>query len=110
MNDTLRSALTVVIASGVTVLLRFIPFAIFKNRKTPAAVSYLGKVLPFAVMGMLLVYCFKDVSFASVSGWVPYLVAGALTVITYVLSRKTLPAILAGTVCYMIFVQYIMKG
>lgn len=110
MNETVRAALTVATAAVVTIALRFIPFAVFKNRKTPAAVSYLGKVLPYAVMGMLVVYCLKDISFSAAAGWLPYLVSGVLVVVVYVLSRKTLPSILAGTVCYMIFVQYIMKG
>ena len=61
MNDAHTAAMIAVIAL-VTALLRFLPFWIFgENRKTPALITYLGKVLPYAIMGMLVVYCLKDV-------------------------------------------------
>ena len=53
----------IVVAVLVTMATRFLPFLIFgENRKTPPIIEYLGKVLPFAIMGMLVVYCLKDVS------------------------------------------------
>jgi len=108
MSDTLRAILTIAIAAVVTILLRFIPFAVFKKgRKTPKVIKYLGKVLPFAIMGMLVVYCLKDVTFTGLSGWLPALIAGALVVVVYVLSRKTLLSILGGTICYMALVQFV---
>ena len=56
----LHAVLLVAVTSVVTILLRFLPFAIFSgNRKTPAYVTYLGKVLPYAIMGMLVVFCLK---------------------------------------------------
>ena len=54
--------------AAVTALLRFLPFIIFNgNRKTPPLIEKLGRTLPFAVMGMLVIYCLKDVSFAGIS-------------------------------------------
>ena len=62
----MHDVLLIVVAVLVTMATRFIPFLIFgENRKTPPIIEYLGKVLPFAIMGMLVVYCLKDVSVLS---------------------------------------------
>ena len=51
----------VLVSAAVTAALRFAPFLIFgRGKETPELVLYLGKVLPFAIMGMLVVYCMKD--------------------------------------------------
>lgn len=102
---TETAVLAVVIISLITALLRFAPFLIFRKGKTPRVIEYLGKVLPFAVMGMLVVYCLKDVSFASVGGFVPALIAGAVVAGSYIWKRNTLLSILIGTVIYMVLVQ-----
>lgn len=107
MNN-LHAVLTIVIMSAVTLLLRVIPFVIFSGkRKVPAFITYLGTVLPYAIMGMLVVYCLKDTSFATVSGCLPQFIAGAIVVLTYVLKRNTLISIISGTVSYMLLVQLI---
>ena len=106
MNDT-KLLFAVLIMSAVTVLLRFAPFVIFKNNKTPKTVEYLGKVLPYAVMGMLVVYCLKDVSFFELKNFLPQLIASAVVVISLVIKRNTLVSIVLGTVCYMALVQFV---
>lgn len=98
----------VAVIALVTAALRFLPFAIFNgNKKTPAIVEKLGRVLPYAIMGILVVYCLKGVRFASVSGWVPALIACLVVGILYVWKRNTLISIVSGTVCYMILVQVV---
>ena len=90
----------------VTAALRFLPFFIFRgNRTTPKYVEYLGKVLPYAIMGMLVVYCLKGISFTALENWVPYLVASATVVLLHLWKRNTLLSIISGTVCYMLLVQ-----
>ena len=90
----------------VTAALRFLPFFIFRgNRQTPKYIEYLGKVLPYAIMGMLVVYCLKGVTFASLENWLPYLVATALVILVHLWKRNTLLSIISGTVCYMVLVQ-----
>ena len=92
----------------VTAALRFLPFFIFRgNRQTPKYIEYLGKVLPYAIMGMLVVYCLKGVNFASFENWLPYFVATALVVLVHLWKRNTLLSIISGTVCYMVLVQLI---
>ena len=92
----------------VTAALRFLPFLVFGGkRKTPAIVEKLSRALPYAIMGMLVVYCLKDTSFSSLSGFLPALLACFTVTVLYVWKRNTLVSIVAGTVCYMLLVQLV---
>ena len=77
------------------------------GRKTPALIEKLGKMLPYAIMGMLVVYCLKDVHFASVGAYLPQLIACSIVGVLYVWRRNTLLSILAGTVSYMVLIQLV---
>ena len=99
---------TVAVIALVTALTRFLPFLIFgKGRKTPKIITKLGKILPYAIMGMLVVYCLKGTSFAHPSGYLPPLIASLTVAILHILRRNTLLSIICGTVCYMILVQFV---
>lgn len=105
MTDT-NIWLSVAIIALVTAALRFLPFLIWSgDRKTPEIIEKLGRVLPFAIMGMLVVYCLKDVNFSTAAGFLPPLIACLVVGVLYVWKRNTLISIIAGTVCYMILVQ-----
>ena len=105
-NGYLWSA--VLVSAAVTALIRFLPFWVFRGgRPVPPAVEKLGRVLPYAIMGMLVVYCLKGVSFAALGGWLPSLLACAVTGGLYVWKRNTLLSIICGTVCYMLLVQLV---
>lgn len=105
MNDP-RLWLSVAVIALVTAAIRFLPFLLFRNgRKTPPVIEKLKNALPAAVMGMLVVYCLKDTSFASLSGWLPPLIACTLVTLSYLWKRNTLLSILLGTVSYMLLVQ-----
>ena len=93
--------------AAITAALRFAPFLIFTNRQTPKIIGYLGKTLPYAVMGMLVVYCLKDVSFSAISGFLPAVIASAAVVLSYIWKKNTLVSIVGGTVVYMILVQLV---
>ena len=104
----LHSMLLVAVVALVTIVLRFLPFLIFgENRKTPPLIAYLGQVLPFAIMGMLVVYCLKDVSLTAAPFGIPELVGVAAVALLHVWKRNTLLSIGAGTVCYMLLVQLV---
>ena len=77
------------------------------KRKTPRIIEKLGKVLPCAIMGMLVVYCLKDMSFLSVEGYLPQIIACLIVVLLHVWKRNTLISIISGTVTYMILVQLV---
>ena len=101
------AVLTVAVVAIVTALLRFLPFIVFKNRQTPKIVSYLGRMLPYAVMGMLVVYCLKGVTLFSFPHGLPELIACLLVVFMHIWKRNTLLSILVGTVSYMVMIQLI---
>ena len=107
MNE-LQMWTAVAVIALVTAGIRFLPFAVFRGGKqTPALIEKLGRVLPYAIMGMLVVYCLKGVSFSGAEQWVPSVVACVVTGASYVWKRNTLLSILSGTVCYMVLVQMV---
>lgn len=108
-NATLvHSIALVAVMAIVTFILRAFPFLVFSGkRETPKFVVYLGKVLPYAIIGMLVVYCVKDISFDTVSHFLPYIIAGAVVVLLHVWRRNTLLSIIAGTLSYMALVQFV---
>ncbi len=104
----LHSAAMIAVIALVTAALRFLPFWIFReNRNTPPLVSHLGRLLPFAIMGMLVVYCLKDVSLTSAPFGIPEFLGCAVVTILHIWKRNTLLSIGAGTVCYMLLVQFV---
>ena len=91
----------------VTACLRFLPFIIFRNSsKPPKLIEKLSKTLPFAIMGMLVVYCLKDMNFTGISGFLPQLIACCVVGGLYIWKRNTLLSIICGTVVHMILVQF----
>ena len=107
MTDLHTWSLIAVIAL-VTAAIRFLPFILFNgNRKTPPIINKLGKMLPYAIMGMLVVYCLKGISFASVSGYMPSVIACLVVAVLHIWKKNTLISIVCGTVCYMVLVQMV---
>ena len=99
---------TVALCGLATVLTRALPFLIFTpGRPTPKYVQYLGKALPAAIFGMLVVYCLKDVSFLTGDHGLPQLIAIAVTVGLHLWKKQMLLSVAGGTVCYMLLVQLV---
>ena len=104
----IHDILLVAVAAVVTAATRFLPFLIFgEKRKTPAIIEYLGKVLPFAIMGMLVIYCMKDVAFLSWPYGIPEFIGCAIVAALHIWKRNSLLSIGVGTVCYMLLVQLV---
>lgn len=107
MND-LHMWLTIAVAAAVTIILRFLPFAVWSERqKPPEIIEKLGRLLPYAIMGMLVVYCLKDTGFSDESEFAPELIACGVVAITYIWKRNTLFSIVCGTVCCMLLLQLV---
>jgi branched-subunit amino acid transport protein AzlD len=102
--------LLIAVIAVVTYLLRSLPFLIFSGRKTPAFVTYLGKVLPYAIMGMLVVYCLKDTTVLSWPYGIPELLACIVVVLLHLWRKNTLLSIAVGTACYMVLIQVVFKA
>ena len=98
----------ILVISAVTVFLRALPFLIFRNsRPVPAFILYLGKVLPCAIMAMLVVYCLRNVTFSATSGYIPPLIGTISVILLHLWKRNTLLSIVGGTVIYMLLVQLV---
>ncbi|MBD5501953.1 MAG: branched-chain amino acid transporter AzlD [Lachnospiraceae bacterium] len=106
MNFDIYAAILVLIMALVTWLLRFAPFLIFR-KSTPPYIVYLGKVLPSAIIGMLVIYCLKDVDVTAAPFGLPELIATITVVMLQYWKRNSLISILSGTIIYMILMQII---
>lgn len=107
MFDT-HAVMVITVASVVTMLIRFLPFVVFGgNKKRPAVIDYLADVLPYAIMGMLVVYCLKNVSIIAAPHGIPELIACVIVVLLHLWKRNTLLSIIVGTVSYMLMIQMV---
>ena len=103
-----HAILVIAVTALVTMLLRFVPFLLFGGkRETPAYISYLGRLLPYAVMAMLVVYCLRNISFLSAPFGAPELISCAVVALLHVWKRSSILSILGGTACYMLLVQLV---
>ena len=104
MTGDVYSAVLVAVMAIVTILLRFLPFFIF-SKETPPYITYLGKVLPPAIIGMLVIYCLRETELTTAPFGIPELLAALIVVLMQVWKRNSVLSILAGTVIYMVIIQ-----
>ena len=104
-----QTSLTVIaVVAFITLCTRALPFLLFRNSANiPHFVTYLGEVLPYAIMGMLIVYCLKSVSVFAYPFGIPELIAVAVVVLLHRWKHNTLFSVGAGTVVYMLLVQLV---
>ena len=102
----MKSAIIVAVMAAVSALLRFLPFVVFRKR-TPPYVAYLGRVLPPAIIGMLVVYCLKDVTLTAAPYGLPELIACLTVAAVQLWRRSSLWSILAGTAVYLVLVNVV---
>lgn len=106
MSSPEHSLILIAVMAGVTMLIRFLPFLVFR-KGTPGPVLFLGDVLPYAIMGMLVVYCLKNVSLFGADHGLPEILAVLAVAALHKWRHNTLLSIAAGTVLYMILVQIV---
>ena len=103
-----EQVITIGMAALGTLLTRFLPFLLFPAGKpVPKYVQYLGKVLPLAVFGLLVIYCLRNVSILTGSHGIPDLVSIIFVIILHLWKRQMLISIAGGTFCYMLLVQLV---
>lgn len=106
-----RSLIIIAVVSGTIFFTRLIPFLFFPvGKKIPPMVQYLGRVLPPAVIGMLVIYCLKAVHLTVYPYGLPELIAIAAVIVLHVWRRNNLLSIGAGTVLYMFLVQVVFAA
>lgn len=105
----LKPSQTIIIILSIalgTMITRFLPFLIFpENKKVPIFIEYLGKVLPFSVIGLLVVYCLKGISITSAPFGIPEFISIISIIVIHKWKDNTLLSISIGTIIYMILVQ-----
>ena len=106
MNNT-YIILSIAVIAAVTLILRALPFLIFRSGNIPNFVTYLGNTLPYAIMGMLVIYCLRGTNFLSSTHGIPEIAAALSVVVLHVWKRKTLLSICGGTAVYMLLVQLV---
>lgn len=105
---TAQQLITILMISLGTMSMRFLPFLIFPAGKpTPKYIQYLGRVLPGAVFGMLVVYCLKTVSVTSFPFGIPELIGIAVTAVLHLWKKQMILSMGAGTIVYMLLVQFV---
>ena len=106
MLSTGAAIAAIAVMAIVTFLTRVLPFLLFdRGESPPKLVLYLGRVLPPAIIAMLVVYCLRGVSFAAPGGWVPQLLCVAVVAALHLWKHNNLLSIFGGTILYMVLVQ-----
>lgn len=100
----MHELLLIVIVAVITLLTRLLPFLLFKNH-TNTFIEYLGDVLPFAIMAMLVVYCLKGVNLVGGNHGICEIIGVGSVVLLHLFKRNTLLSIFGGTIIYMLCVQ-----
>lgn len=101
-----QQIITIGLCAIGTMAIRFLPFLIFsENRKTPAFIQYIGKHLPSAVFGMLVIYCLKNVNIIQGNHGLPEFISIIVTAALHLWKRQMLLSIAGGTACYMLLLQ-----
>lgn len=103
-----HTALMIAACAIGTMVTRALPFVIWSGeRKTPPYILWLGNVLPYAIMAMLVVYCLRNVDFGTTSSYVPAAISVVVTGGIQAWKRDSIMSIIVGTVCYMVLIQVI---
>ena len=103
-----ESVIIILVTAAGIQLTRWLSFILFpENKEPPQVVLYLGKVLPPAMMGLLVVYCLKEVSWLSAPHGAPELLAILAVIVLHRWKNNVLITIAGGTVLYMLLVQMV---
>ena len=105
MNNLLYPIAAIGVTALVTWALRAFPFLLFGDRPLPKTIRYLGRVLPPAIMTVLVIYCLRDTSFVRFPYGIPEVAACAVVVILQFIKKNMYLSIIAGTVCYMVLLR-----
>lgn len=107
MLSTSQMLITILVAGVCTFATRVIPFAIFGNRKVPEIIKYLGKILPPAIIGVLIIYCIKDSYNFQLNTFLPQILGIIITAVMHLWRKNVLLSISVGTISYMLMIHYL---
>ncbi|MBR3006060.1 MAG: AzlD domain-containing protein [Erysipelotrichaceae bacterium] len=104
----MNSYILIAIMALTTIAIRFAPFVLF-SKKTPPFILYLGSVLPYCTMTMLVVFCFRDTDTSSLYNCMPELLAGIYAILLQKWRHNSSLTIVSATVLYMLLVQRVYR-
>lgn len=108
MSLTTYSIIAIAVATLCTFATRLVPFALFGGKKeVPATITYLGKVLPPAIIATLIIYCIRSVDFTASPHGAAEIIAIVVTALLHIWKKNTLISIGGGTILYMFLVQFV---
>ncbi len=108
--EVIRNLIIIAMMVAATMLTRFLPFLLFPaGKKTPKYITYLGTTLPYATIGLLVVYCLKNINFFASPFGLPEIIAIAVIVVLHLWRGNSLISIGAGTAVYMLMIQAVFK-
>lgn len=106
MSQTVYAIAAIAVMAVITFLTRVLPFVLFgRGDKPPQIILYLGRVLPPAIIAMLIVYCLRTVNFETAANWAPAVLACAAVVGLHLWRHNNMLSIVGGTILYMVLVQ-----
>lgn len=107
MNNT-RSIIIIIVVSAITYLIRSLPFLLFGGKRpVPKIIMYLSEILPPAIIGMLIVYCLRNVNIIASPHALPELIAIAVVAALHLWKKNIILSLFVGTVLYMVLVQVV---
>ena len=108
MTDYGHAMLIMAVMGGAVLATRILPVLVFgRNEKIPEFILYLGKVIPYTAMGLLIVYCLRDMPVLEAPHGLPEVIALTAVTVTYLWKRNTILSVVIGTALYMFLVQSI---
>ncbi len=108
MTDYRHAALIILVMGLVTFGTRILPVLIFgRGEKVPGFILYLGDVVPYTAMGLLIVYCLKNTPVLDSPHGIPEAIALAAVALSYLWKRNAILSVILGTVLYMLLVQVV---
>ena len=106
MTDHVHAVIVIIVMGLAVLATRIVPVLIFgRGEKVPEFILYLGRVVPYTAMGLLIVYCLRDVPVFEAPHGLPELIALAAVAATYIWKRNTIFSVVIGTALYMFLVQ-----
>jgi len=108
MPTTTQALIVIAIMAIGTAITRFLPFLLFRDAASaPRYVNYLGKILPAATVGLLVVYCLRHIQFTSAPHGLAEAIAILVVALLHIWKRNTLLSVVSGTASYMLLVQFV---
>jgi branched-subunit amino acid transport protein AzlD len=106
-----HAAALILTMAAVTFLTRALPFLLFdRGGHVPCVILYLGKVLPSAIIAMLIAFCFRNESFAAGGHGVPALLSVGAVVLLHLWKHNNLISIFGGTALYILLIRFVFTG